>query len=69
MASLGLEPDPRCDSTKKAPPTWRGEFCQLRQANAIFKVIRSMLKRGQLEEREGRWIAYDDNAAPTDAFL
>ena len=39
------------------------------QGKALFRVVRSMARRGQVEEKDEGWIAYDDNKSPTDAFL
>tara|TARA_R100000306_G_scaffold28329_1_gene31581 strand:+ start:15299 stop:15940 length:642 start_codon:yes stop_codon:yes gene_type:complete len=38
-------------------------------ARALFPIVRDARRRGETEEREGRIIGFDDNKAPTDAFL
>ena len=35
----------------------------------VFKTIRKMAKRGQVEMQDGNLIGFDDNKSPTDAFL
>ena len=38
-------------------------------ARALFPIVRDVRRRGETEERGGRLIGFDDNKAPTDAFL
>jgi len=39
------------------------------QGKNIFKIIRSMAKRGNSEDINGLRVLFDDNTAPTDTFL
>ena len=38
-------------------------------ARALFPIVRNAAKRGSVERRNGTLIGFDDNKAPTDAFL
>lgn len=38
-------------------------------AKSLFPIVRDARRRGETEERDGRLIGFDDNKAPTDAFL
>ena len=39
------------------------------QHKPLFRSVRNVARRGQIEELQGCWIAYDDNKSPTDAVL